>query len=52
MKIEDLRMSVQAWGFALGAATPQVAFGCDQTGRFACFKWIEYLESSIFNQQY
>jgi len=30
--------SLQAWGFALRATTPQVAFGCDPTGRSVFYK--------------
>jgi hypothetical protein len=37
MKIDEWWMSLQAWGFALRATTPQVAFGYDPTGRSAIF---------------
>jgi hypothetical protein len=35
LNIDDCRfvVSLQAWGFAPRAGTPQVAFGCDPTGR-------------------
>jgi hypothetical protein len=34
-------VSLQAWGFALRATTPQVAFGYDPTGRSVYFYKME-----------
>ena len=41
--------SLQAWGFALRATTPQVAFGYDPTGHSVLnkFKMTEYLTSTF-----
>jgi hypothetical protein len=36
-------VSLQAWGFALRAATPQVAFGYDPTGRSVYYTAIDRL---------
>jgi len=40
--------SLQAWGFALRATTPQVAFGYDPTSRSSCFL-IDRMHYSMFD---
>ena len=49
MSIVECQMeeSLQAWGFALRATTPQVAFGYDPTGRSIFFKMTEFNYSTL-----